>query len=121
MEIASDRSALLSNLEVYQKSCRSKKNADTEDDTADAAEFDILVTTEKDGAEVRLAALNDRSSSSNSERSLIHRQSAEARKAAILDLMWDPDKLAFYDFNLTGNARSGFFSAAAFYPMWNDI
>ncbi|KAG8911353.1 hypothetical protein FRC01_005758 [Tulasnella sp. 417] len=81
------------------------------------------------GAEVRLAALYDRSSSgSKSKRALkhrasasSHRQSAEARKAAILDLMWDPEKLAFYDFISTSNSRSGFFSAAAFYPMWNDI
>ncbi|KAG8998439.1 hypothetical protein FRB90_012305 [Tulasnella sp. 427] len=35
--------------------------------------------------------------------------------------MWDPSKLAFYDFNSATNARSGLFSAAAFYPMWNGI
>lgn len=35
--------------------------------------------------------------------------------------MWDSDKLAFYDFNLTMGARNGFFSAAHFYPMWNGI
>ncbi|KAG9022809.1 hypothetical protein FS837_006129, partial [Tulasnella sp. UAMH 9824] len=81
------------------------------------------------GAEVRLADLYDRTSSkSKSKRALkhrataaSHRQSAEARKAAILDLMWDSEKLAFYDFNSATNARSGFFSAAAFYPLWNNI
>lgn len=78
------------------------------------------------GAEVRLADLYDRSSSSSSHSKRAatassHRQSAEARKAAILDLMWDPEKVAFYDFNSTAGARSGFFSAAAFYPLWNDI
>ncbi|KAG8888342.1 hypothetical protein FRB98_007916 [Tulasnella sp. 332] len=50
-----------------------------------------------------------------------HRANAALRKAAILDLMWDPEKMAFYDFNLTSNARNGFFSAAHFYPMWNGI
>ena len=35
--------------------------------------------------------------------------------------MWDGQKLAFYDFNLTANARSTIFSAATFYPLWNGI
>lgn len=35
--------------------------------------------------------------------------------------MWDPKKAGFYDFNLTSNARSDFFSAAHFYPMWMNI
>ncbi|KAG8984621.1 hypothetical protein FRB93_006401 [Tulasnella sp. JGI-2019a] len=50
-----------------------------------------------------------------------HRANAALRKAAILDLMWDSQKMAFYDFNLTSNARGTFFSAAHFYPMWLDI
>ncbi|KAG8918242.1 hypothetical protein FRC02_002512, partial [Tulasnella sp. 418] len=51
----------------------------------------------------------------------LYRQSAAQLKAAILDLMWDSSKLSFYDFNITSNSRSGFYSAAAFYPAWNDI
>lgn len=35
--------------------------------------------------------------------------------------MWDASKLAFYDFNLTSSARSSIFSAATYYPAWNDI
>jgi hypothetical protein len=41
---------------------------------------------------------------------------ARTLRRAILDLFWDKEKLAFYDFNLTANARNGFFSAAAFSP-----
>ena len=35
--------------------------------------------------------------------------------------MWDSSKLAFYDFNLTSNSRNSIFTAATFYPVWNDI
>ena len=35
--------------------------------------------------------------------------------------MWDASKLAFYDFNLTSNARNSIFTAATFYPVWNGI
>lgn len=50
-----------------------------------------------------------------------HRSAASALRSAILDLLWDADKLAFYDFNLTTNRRKGFFSAANFYPLWSGI
>ncbi|KAG6337380.1 hypothetical protein ID866_1703 [Astraeus odoratus] len=50
-----------------------------------------------------------------------HLQTAGNIRAGILDLMWDAEKLAFYDFNLTSNARNGFFSVATFYPVWNGI
>ena len=40
---------------------------------------------------------------------------------AILDLHWDPEKLAFYDFNTTSNSRNSIYTAATFYPLWNNI
>lgn len=39
----------------------------------------------------------------------------------MIDLFWDSEKLAFYDFNLTSNARSSIYTAATFYPLWNGI
>ncbi|KAL7279642.1 hypothetical protein ACG7TL_006048 [Trametes sanguinea] len=50
-----------------------------------------------------------------------HRSTAASIRAGILDLFWDSSKLAFYDFNLTSNARSNLFTAATFYPLWNGI
>ena len=50
-----------------------------------------------------------------------HTQAAATLREGILDLFWDPSKLAFYDFNLTANARNNLFSTASFYPLWNGI
>ncbi|KAI6107675.1 glycoside hydrolase family 37 protein [Pisolithus croceorrhizus] len=58
---------------------------------------------------------------SNSTASAAHLQIAANIRAGILDLMWDASKLAFYDFNLTSNARNSFFSAATYYPVWVGI
>ncbi|KAI6103329.1 glycoside hydrolase family 37 protein [Pisolithus croceorrhizus] len=58
---------------------------------------------------------------SNSTASAAHLQTAANICAGILDLMWDTSKLAFYDFNLTSNARNSFFSAATYYPVWVGI
>ena len=58
---------------------------------------------------------------SNSSSASAHRATAESIRAGILDLFWDPSKLAFYDFNLTSNARSTVFNVATFYPLWNGI
>lgn len=60
-------------------------------------------------------------SDSNTTAEKSHRTSASNLKAAILDLFWDANKLAFYDFNLTSNARNDVFSVATYYPMWNGI
>jgi alpha,alpha-trehalase len=46
---------------------------------------------------------------------------ADNIRAGILDLFWDPSKLAFYDFNLTSNSRNDFLSPATFYPLWVGI
>jgi len=46
---------------------------------------------------------------------------AAALKTAITDLLWDSEKLAFYDFNLATNTRNSVFSAATFYPLWSGI
>ncbi|KAF8587681.1 glycoside hydrolase family 37 protein [Ramaria rubella] len=54
-------------------------------------------------------------------RAAFHRSQASSLRATILDLFWDPEKLAFYDFNRTSNARNPVFSAATFYPLWNGI
>ncbi|KAI0629777.1 glycoside hydrolase [Trametes polyzona] len=50
-----------------------------------------------------------------------HRKTAATVRAGVLDLFWDPSKLAFYDFNLTSNARNDIFTTATFYPFWNGI
>ncbi|KAL4066430.1 glycoside hydrolase family 37 protein [Scleroderma yunnanense] len=50
-----------------------------------------------------------------------HEQTAASIRSGILDLMWDANKLAFYDFNLTSNSRNSLFSIATFYPVWNGI
>ena len=57
----------------------------------------------------------------NTSAASTHNKAADALKAAILDLLWDPVKLAFYDFNLTSNARNDFYSVATFYPVWSGI
>ncbi|KAF9464208.1 trehalase [Collybia nuda] len=50
-----------------------------------------------------------------------HRTAAAALRAGILDLLWDPTKLAFYDYNLATKSRNSIFSAANFYPLWSGI
>ncbi|KAF8073583.1 trehalase [Lyophyllum atratum] len=50
-----------------------------------------------------------------------HRAAAAALRAGIIDLLWDPTKLAFYDYNLATKARNNIFSAANFYPLWSGI
>lgn len=72
-----------------------------------------------DGAHTILASLYN-----NQSRSAIaanHTKAAQALKTGILDLFWDTDKRAFYDFNLTANARGTVLSVANFYPLWNNI
>jgi alpha,alpha-trehalase len=36
-------------------------------------------------------------------------------------LFWDAERLGFYDFNLTANARSAQLTAAHWYPLWANI
>lgn len=55
------------------------------------------------------------------QRAAYHTSVAATLKSAILDLFWEPSTLAFYDFNTTANARSTWFSPAAFYPYWSGI
>ena len=50
-----------------------------------------------------------------------HLELAQNIKAGILDLFWDADKLAFYDYNLTSGARNDIFTAATYYPLWVGI
>ncbi|KAG8955246.1 hypothetical protein FRC03_011247 [Tulasnella sp. 419] len=70
-----------------------------------------------------LHELNEQRNQENSSKAMpsTYRKDATKLRSAIIDLMWDSSKLSFYDFNITSNSRSGFYSAAAFYPMWNDI
>ena len=56
-----------------------------------------------------------------SDRAAHHRDVAATLKAGILDLFWDPERLAFYDFNLTANARNDQLTAAHWYPLWANI
>lgn len=66
-------------------------------------------------------ALKDLYGSSQSSRRNAHKAAADALKEAILDLNWDSQKLAFYDFNIGTNSRNDIFTAAAFYPFWAGI
>ncbi|KAF9568772.1 trehalase [Agrocybe pediades] len=50
-----------------------------------------------------------------------HRNAAAALKEGIIDLFWDSQKMAFYDFVRDTNARNSFFSVATFYPFWSGI
>ena len=56
-----------------------------------------------------------------SDRAAYHREVAATLKAGILDLFWDEERLAFYDFNLTANARNTQLTAAHWYPLWANI
>ncbi|KAK7689932.1 hypothetical protein QCA50_006571 [Cerrena zonata] len=71
------------------------------------------------GAHTILASLY--SNQSRSAAAANHTTAAAALKEGILDLFWDTDKRAFYDFNLTAGARGTVLSAANFYPLWNHI
>jgi len=59
--------------------------------------------------------------SANASAASRHTAAAASLKAGILDLMWDSQKMAFYDFILDTNSRNNVFSVAAFYPFWNGI
>jgi len=58
---------------------------------------------------------------SNSSAAARHNAAAESLREGILDLFWDSQKVAFYDFILDTNNRSNVFSVAAFYPFWSGI
>jgi len=81
-------------------------------------------------AHIDLATLYDHSANSFAKRVLRradadnashHRSVAATLRTAIMDLMWDGDRLAFYDFNRTGNARNTQLTAAHWYPLWAGI
>lgn len=82
-----------------------------------------------DKARLDLASLYDSASSlskrvlkrQSAERASHHREAAAALKAGILDLLWDGNRLGFYDFNLTSNARNTQLTAAHFYPLWAGV
>lgn len=42
-------------------------------------------------------------------------------KEAILDLHWDANKTFFYDFNTTSGTRTPFYTAAGYFPLWQNI
>ncbi|KAH7337166.1 trehalase [Rhizoctonia solani] len=78
------------------------------------------------GAHIQLASLFDRHSKSKRDlraraSASSYRKKAATLKTAILDLCWNENKLAFYDFNTTSGEQSDVFSAAAFYPYWMGI
>ncbi|KZT70791.1 glycoside hydrolase family 37 protein [Daedalea quercina L-15889] len=61
------------------------------------------------------------SSTGNSTGAAAHLETAASLRAGILDLNWDAEKLAFYDYNLTSGARNSIYSTATFYPLWSGI
>ncbi|EMD39599.1 glycoside hydrolase family 37 protein [Gelatoporia subvermispora B] len=72
-------------------------------------------------AHIKLSDFYNNPEFKNSTANAQHNEIATNIRNGILDLMWDSSKLAFYDFNLTANGRSGIFTAATFYPLWNNI
>ncbi len=58
---------------------------------------------------------------SDQQRAEYHLSVAGIIKSAVLDLFWDPERVAFYDFNLTSNARGTIFTPATFWPYWDGI
>ena len=46
---------------------------------------------------------------------------AQKRLKAITNLMWDPEKNFFFDYNYSLNQRSKFYSLAGFYPLWSKM
>ncbi|KAI0053998.1 glycoside hydrolase family 37 protein [Auriscalpium vulgare] len=65
--------------------------------------------------------LADLYGASNASAAAAHSTTAATIRSGILDLFWDPAKLAFYDFNLTSNARNNIFTTATFYPLWAGL
>jgi alpha,alpha-trehalase len=45
-------------------------------------------------------------------------QAAAARKATMYELMWDPGRGLFYDYNFVKERRGNISSLASYYPMW---
>lgn len=43
---------------------------------------------------------------------------AKKRKAKMVELLWDPEKKIFFDYNFKTKRRSDFVSATAYYPLW---
>ncbi|GAC94474.1 glycoside hydrolase [Pseudozyma hubeiensis SY62] len=65
--------------------------------------------------------LSGNGTQANATRANYWAQQAQARKAAILDVFWDPSKKFFYDFNTTSGDRAPFFTPAGFFPLWAQI
>ncbi|CAO1638787.1 unnamed protein product [Sympodiomycopsis kandeliae] len=50
-----------------------------------------------------------------------YRSLAQKRKDGILDVLWDRERLWFYDFNMTANARATNWAASGVWPYWANI
>jgi hypothetical protein len=50
-----------------------------------------------------------------------HKSAASQLRDAILDLHWNNSTLAFYDYNMTANARNTQFTVATYYPAWAGL
>lgn len=72
-----------------------------------------------DGSHQILADYLDRTGSPS--RAATHHDAASKLRDGILDLFWSSKTSSFYDYNLTSNARNGFYTPAAFYPFWVGI
>ncbi|KZT11812.1 glycoside hydrolase family 37 protein [Laetiporus sulphureus 93-53] len=57
----------------------------------------------------------------NTSAAYTYSKTAISLREGILDLFWDPSKLAFYDFNLTSGTRNSIYTMATFYPLWNGV
>ncbi|HEU5395895.1 MAG TPA: trehalase family glycosidase, partial [Verrucomicrobiae bacterium] len=49
------------------------------------------------------------------------RQRAARRKAAMMDLLWDPGRGFFFDYDFVNHRRSDYISATGLYPLWAKL
>ena len=54
-------------------------------------------------------------------KSKLYKRKARKRQNSIMDLMWDPERKFFFDYNYSLNQRSKFYSLAGFYPLWAQL
>jgi alpha,alpha-trehalase len=57
----------------------------------------------------------------NSSRAAYWEDRASKSRAAILDLHWDSEALAFREYNMSSNALSDRWSIAGYYPYWSGV
>ncbi|KAG8814422.1 hypothetical protein FRC19_001767 [Serendipita sp. 401] len=82
--------------------------------------YDLHSKRKRDGfgSEAQAYGIEKRQSGTGAS---FHRTQAANLKAAILDLFWDENRLAFYDYNVTSGKRNEQLTAAHWTPLWAGI